>query len=287
MTIIPFPMPDLTGRTAVVTGANSGVGASVARMLAEHGAHVVYAVRDVQKGDRATAGASGSTEVRRLDLADLASIHDFAEAWTGPIDLLINNAGLSTKTLQRTKDGFELQFGTNHLGPFALTGLLLPHVTGRVVSLSSQAERAGRLNFEDLNWERTTYNGSRAYNASKLANLLFVGALQRHLDAAGSSVRAMAAHPGFVSTNIYAEYTSGIARLSVRLLAQDADHGALPVLYAALADIPGGSFAGPEHLAHMRGGAQLIRRSKQARDSQLADRLWDASVQLTHVEPTM
>ncbi len=185
--------------------------------------------------------------------------------------------------MQRTKDGFELQFGTNHLGPFALTNLLLPHVTGRVVTVSSQAERSGRLDFDDLNWEDTEYKGSRAYNNSKLANLLFTGALQRRLNASNSSVRANAAHPGFVATNIYTEYTSAIARLSLRLIAQDADHGALPVLYAAVADIPGDSFVGPEHLAHMRGGAELIKRSKRARDPELADKLWDVSEQLTKI----
>lgn len=284
MTSIPLPMPDLTGRTAVVTGANSGIGSAVAAALAERGARVVYAVRDLAKGRQAAANTPGSNEVRHLDLADLASIHSFANSWHGPIDLLVNNAGLSTKTLQRTKDGFELQFGTNHLGPFALTNLLLPHLTGRVVTLSSQAERSGRLDFADLNWEGTEYNGTRAYNNSKLANLLFTRALQRRLDAAGSRVRANAAHPGFVATNIYSEHTSAIAKLSVRLLAQDAERGALPVLYAAVADIPGGSFTGPKHLAHMRGGAELIKCSKQARDPGLADQLWVASAQLTHVK---
>lgn len=233
MILIPFPMPDLSGHTAIVTGANSGIGAAVAHVLGAHNAHVVYAVRDVAKGRQAAASAPGSNEVRRLDLADLASIRAFADNWTGSIDLLINNAGLSTKTLQRTKDGFEPQFGTNHLGPFALTNLLLPHITGRVVTLSSQAERSGRLDFDDLNWERTQYNGTRAYNNSKLANLLFTSALQRRLDASKSSVRANAAHPGFVATNIYTENTSTIAKLSIRLIAQDAEHGALPVLYAA------------------------------------------------------
>jgi NAD(P)-dependent dehydrogenase (short-subunit alcohol dehydrogenase family) len=283
MTFSFTDLPDLTGRTAVVTGANSGIGASVARELAGHGAHVVYAVRDEAKGRAAAAGATGSTEVRRLDLADLASIRAFAAGLDGPIDYLVNNAGLSTRTLQRTRDGFELQFGTNHLGPFALTNLLLPKVTRRVVSLASQAERAGRLDFDDLNWEHTAYKGSRAYNTSKLANLLFVAALQRRLDAAGSSVRAVAAHPGFVATNIYSENSGRLSRLLVRRLAQDADEGALPVLYAVVADVPGGSFVGPEHLAHMRGGAQLIKSSKRARDVELAERLWSVSEQLTAV----
>ena len=276
----------LTGKTAVVTGANSGIGAAVAKWLAGHGARVVFAVRNTEKGERAAAATAGITEVRRLDLADLASVRAFADGWDEPIDLLVNNAGVYTKTLQRTADGFELQFGTNHLGPFALTNLLLTRITGRVVTLSSQAERTARLRFDDLNWERTPYKGARAYANSKLANLLFTAQLQRQLVAAGSAVTATAAHPGFVSTGMY-DGSTGVAALAVRLLAQNADAGALPVLYAAMADIPGGSFAGPEHLAHMRGGAQLIKRSKTAQDAELAGRLWTASEQLTGVQFTV
>lgn len=271
---------NLTGRTAIVTGANSGIGAAVATKLGELGARVVLAVRDVGKGR--AAGIPG--EVRALDLADLASVRAFAADWNGPIDLLVNNAGVSTQRLQRTADGFELQFGTNHLGPYALTNLLLPHVTGRVVTLASQAERMAKLDLDDLNWERTPYRGSRAYGASKLANLLFTAGLQRRLDTAGSPVKAMAAHPGFVTTGIYAESTGFLARAALRLFAQDPAAGAEPVLYAALADLPGNSFTGPEHLAHMRGGAELINRSKTAEDPAVADRLWDASRGLTGVD---
>jgi NAD(P)-dependent dehydrogenase (short-subunit alcohol dehydrogenase family) len=287
--------PDLTDTTVIVTGASSGIGASLAETLAVRGAHVVLAVRDTDKGRHVAdhinsalkaVGGSGSCEVRRLDLADLASVRQFAEQWTAPLDLLINNAGLSTKTRQTTVDGFELQFGTNHLGHFALTVLLLAHLEarhGRVVTLASQAERAGRLDFDDLNWERRDYKGSRAYNASKLANLLFTAGLQRRLDEAGIPVRAMAAHPGFVRTAIYTESTSAAARLSLKLLAQDAGAGALPVLYAATADLPGNTFTGPERMAHMRGGAETIKRSKAARDVELADRLWQVSAELTGV----
>ena len=281
----------LSGRTAIVTGATSGIGTAVATELAARGAHVVLAVRDTAKGARTAAaiagtdakgaGAKGTTEVRRLDLADLASVRDFAAGWTGPIDLLINNAGVSTPDRRLSADGFELQFATNHLGPFALTTLLLPQITGRVVTVSSQAERTGRLDFDDLNWERTPYKQTRAYGNSKLANLLFTAELQRRLTASGSPVRAMAAHPGFVDTAMYDESTGTVARWAVRLLAQDAAAGALPVLYAALADLPGNTFTGPEHLAHMRGGAQVINRSKAARDAALASRLWDVSEQLT------
>ncbi|MER6529078.1 oxidoreductase [Streptomyces sp. NPDC001508] len=276
------PTPDLTGKTAIVTGANSGIGLATAQALAGYGAHVVFAVRDTVKGERAAA-TPGDTEVRRLDLADLASIRRFAADWRGPIHLLINNAGISAPELGRTADGFELQFGTNHLGPFALTNLLLPHITGRVVSLASQAERTGRIDLGDLNWEHTPYKQSRAYATSKLANVLFSAELQRRLSAAGSSVLAVAAHPGFVATPLYDRSTGPGTRLMLRLLAQGPDEGALPVLYAATGDVPGDSFTGPKHWMHMRGGAELIGRSKTAQDSELARRLWDASEKLTGV----
>lgn len=277
----------LSGTVAIVTGASSGVGAATAAALAGAGAHVVYAVRDVGKGlsepgrQAAEAARPGSTEVRRLDLAELASVRAFAQAWDGPIDLLVNNAGVSSSVRRTTRDGFELQMGTNHLGHFALTNLLLPHVRGRVVSLASQAERAARLDLTDLDGESSPYRPQRVYNATKLANLLFVSELQRRLSAARSPVLAMAAHPGFVASGMTGELTGAVARLAVRLLAQSPQDGALPVLYAATADLPGNSFTGPRHLVHMRGGAQLIARSKQARDPQLAAKLWDLSERLT------
>jgi NAD(P)-dependent dehydrogenase (short-subunit alcohol dehydrogenase family) len=272
----------LTGKVAIVTGASSGIGAATAAALAGRGAHVVYAVRDTDKGRDVAASGSGSTEVRRLDLADLSSVRAFAEGWDRPVDLLINNAGVSTTTRQLTRDGFELQMGTNHLGHFALTNLLLPHVRGRVVTLASQAERTARLDLDDLGSERGRYSGSRTYNSTKLANLLFTAELQRRLTAAGSPVLAMAAHPGFVASSMTADLSSALGRLAVRRLAQDPADGALPVLYAATADLPGDSFTGPEHLMHMRGGAQVISRSKKARDPELAARLWALSEQLTH-----
>jgi NAD(P)-dependent dehydrogenase (short-subunit alcohol dehydrogenase family) len=239
-------------------------------------------VRNQEKGERAARAMPGQVEVRPLDLASLESVRSFAAAWDEPVDLLINNAGVSVPDLQRTADGFEMQLGTNHLGPFALTNLLLPHLTGRVVSLSSQAERAGRINLDDLNQERTPYKEGRAYAASKLANLLFVAELQRRLTEVGSPVLALAAHPGLVDTSM----TQGGGRatkLLMRLLAQTPEQGALPVLYAATADLPGGAFTGPEHAVHMRGGAEQIGRSRRAKDPVLARRLWEASEQLTGI----
>jgi NAD(P)-dependent dehydrogenase (short-subunit alcohol dehydrogenase family) len=287
-------IPDLTGRTAIVTGASSGIGLETAKALTAHGARVILAVRDEAKGTKAadTLPAPGTTEVRLLDLASLGSVRAFARDWSGPIDLLINNAGVMIPPLSRTADGFELQFGTNHLGHFALTNLLLPNVTGRVVTVSSGAHRSGRIDFDDLNWERRRYRRWPAYGQSKLANLLFTAELQRRLTAAGSPVKAVAAHPGLVNTPIYQH--DGPRRLAdvawaplLRLAAQDADHGALPILFAAVADVPGDSFAGPRHLAHMRGGAELISRSAAARDPGLARRLWTVSEQLTGVRSAL
>ena len=277
-------VPKMTGRVVIVTGSNSGIGLATAKVLAERGAHVVLAVRDERKGKKAADTIRGATEVRKLDLASLESIRVFARGWKGPIDLLINNAGISSPSLARTEDGFELQFGTNHLGPFALTNLLLPNVIGRVVSLGSQAEQMARLNFDDLNWEKTPYKEFRSYANSKLANLLFTAELQRRLTAVGSRVIATVAHPGLVSSNIYDETTSSIMRLMVRYMAQSPEMGALPVLYAAVADIPGNSFVGPKDFMHMRGEPELIKSSKAVKDEELSGRLWKVSEEMTGVQ---
>jgi NAD(P)-dependent dehydrogenase (short-subunit alcohol dehydrogenase family) len=278
-------IPDMAGRTVIVTGANSGIGRAAARALAAAGARVVLAVRDVDKGQEAAASMAGETEVRRLDLASLASARDFAAAWEGDIDLLINNAGVMAPPLTRTADGFELQFGTNHLGHFALTNLLLGHVTGRVVTVSSTGHRFGRIDFDDLNWERKPYSRSRAYGQSKLANLLFTSELQRRLTAAGSPVLATAAHPGYAATNLqfHSQRRSLdlISAIGNRLLAQDEDGGALPTLYAAVAEIPGNSFAGPGGFIEQRGAPKLVGRSAAAKDTAVARRLWEVSEELT------
>jgi NAD(P)-dependent dehydrogenase (short-subunit alcohol dehydrogenase family) len=280
-------LPDLTGRRALVTGANSGIGRAAARALAGAGAQVVLAVRDTEKGRAAAATMPGATEVRKLDLASLASIRELAAGWDGELDLLINNAGVMIPPFSRTADGFELQFGTNHLGHFALTNLLLEAVTGRVVTVSSGAHRFGAIDFDDLNWERRSYKPWRAYGQSKLANLLFTAELQRRLTAAGSSVLATAAHPGYAATNL--QFQSGrrlfdlISAAGNRVIAQDEAAGALPTLYAATADIPGDSFAGPGGFMEQRGAPKLVGRSGAARDAQVARRLWDVSEQLTGV----
>jgi len=277
----------MTGRTVIVTGANSGIGRAAATALAAKGARVVLAVRDTDKGQAAAAQMPGATEVRRLDLASLASIREFAAGWDGTIDLLINNAGIMIPPLSQTTDGFELQFGTNHLGHFALTNLLLEYVTGRVVTVSSSAHRFGKIDFDDLRWERKPYRAWRAYGQSKLANLLFTSELQRKLTAAGSTVKATAAHPGYAATNLQFHSENRLMDafnvFGNRVLAQDEHGGALPTLYAAVADIPGDSFAGPAGFMEVRGGAKLVKRTDAAKDADVARRLWDVSEQLTGV----
>ena len=280
-------LPDLSGRRVIVTGANSGIGRATARALADAGASVVLAVRDLQRGRAAAAAIPEPTEVRELDLASIASIKSFAKAWSGPIDVLINNAGVMTPPLRRTADGFELQFGTNHLGHFALTNLLLERITGRVVTVSSTAHRWGRMDFDDLNWQRKPYNAWRAYAQSKLANLLFTAELQRRLSSVGSPVLAVAAHPGYAATNLQFHSDNRLLdRLSAignRLFAQDAAQGALPTLFAAVADIPGNSFVGPSGFMEQRGAPKLVGRARVAQDTAVAERLWSVSEQLTGV----
>ena len=275
----------MTGRSVIVTGANSGIGRAAARTLAASGARVVLAVRDVDKGRAAAASMPGKTEVRPLDLARLDSVRDFVAGWEGGVDVLINNAGVMVPPITRTADGFELQFGTNHLGHFALTNLLLECIGGRVVTVSSNGHRMGRIDFDDLNWERKPYRAWRAYGQSKLANLLFTAELQRRLTAVGSPVLATAAHPGYAATNL--QFHSGRRSLDLlsavgnHLLAQDENGGALPTLYAAVAEVPGNSFAGPGGFLEQRGAPKLVGRSGAARDPATAARLWEVSEQLT------
>ncbi|MGI8750229.1 MAG: oxidoreductase [Thermoleophilaceae bacterium] len=280
-------LSSLDGRTCVVTGANSGLGLVTARELARHGARVVMAVRDTTKGDQAAAGIAGPPEVRKLDLADLASIHAFAEGWGGDIDVLINNAGLMAVPESRTKDGFEMQIGTNHLGHFALTNLLLPRLTDRVVTLSSAAHRIGKVNLHDLNWEQNDYRRWGAYGQSKLANLLFTMELERRLAEAGSGVHAYAAHPGYAATNLQHRTANAVqnAIMAVgnKVMAQSDEMGALPTLYAATQNLPGGSYVGPDGFQEQRGHPTLVGRSGRASDAGDARKLWDLSEELTGV----
>jgi NAD(P)-dependent dehydrogenase (short-subunit alcohol dehydrogenase family) len=274
------------GRTVVVTGANSGIGLPTARELAEAGARVVLAVRDLAKGATAAESISGDCEVRQLDLADLASVRAFAESWQGELSVLINNAGVMRTPERRTADGFELQIGTNHLGHFALTNLLLPQVTGRVVTVASGAHRGGSISLDDLNWERRNYRPWSAYQQSKLANLLFTLELQRRLTAAGSAVRAVAVHPGYVATNLLfrseSRFADRMMKNSNRLFAQTDEAGARPTLFAATQDLPGASYVGPDGLSPWaRGYPALVGRTAAASDVEMAKRLWMVSEDLT------
>ncbi len=281
-------IPAQTGRTVVVTGATSGLGLATARALAGAGARVVLAVRDVDRGAAVAAELPGQVEVRPLDLADLDSVRSFAGEWDGPLDVLVNNAGIMMVPAGVTVDGFELQFGTNHLGHFALTNLLLPHVTDRVVTVASSAHRAGAIVLDDLNWQRRPYNPERAYGQSKLANLLFTLELQRRLAEAGSRVRAVAAHPGWSATNLQGRtgnaVKNGFMAVGNRLWGTSAEEGAQPTLFAATADIPGGSYVGPGAAFGMRGAPALVGRTVAASDPDMARKLWAASAELTGTE---
>lgn len=281
-------LPSQEGRVFIITGANSGIGLPTARALGKAGAHVVLAVRDVAKGETAAASVPGDREVRHLDLADLASVRAFAEAWQGDIDVLINNAGVMRTPERRTVDGFELQVGTNHLGHFAMTNLLLPQLTDRVVTVSSNAHRGGSISLDDLNWQRRRYQRWGAYQQSKLANLLFTLELERRLTAANSPIRALAAHPGYAATNLQFRSERGledrVMGLSNRLFAQSDEAGAWPTLFAASQDLPGGGYVGPDGLAEQRGHPTLVGRTSAASDVEMAKRLWALSEELTGVQ---
>ena len=280
-------LADQQGRRIVITGGNSGIGLVAARLLAGAGAQVIIAVRDQAKGEQAASEIGGDTQVRALDLADLNSVRAFAAETTEPIDVLINNAGVMATPLGRTAQGFETQFGVNHLGHFALTNLLLPMITDRVVSVASGAHRRGHIDLSDLNWDRRRYQRWAAYGQSKLANLLFILELERRLTAAGSPVRALAAHPGYAATNLQSHSGNPIMdrmmRLANRIVAQSQDMGALPTVYAASQDLPGGSYVGPDGRSELRGNPTLVGRSAEASDPKLAAALWTASEELTGV----
>jgi NAD(P)-dependent dehydrogenase (short-subunit alcohol dehydrogenase family) len=276
-------MPALTGHTVMITGASSGIGLSAARELGRAGARVVLAVRNPVKGRQAAREIPGSSEVVELDVADLGSIRALAGSWSESISVLVNNAGVMQLPLTRSPDGFEMQAATNFLGPFALTNLLLPHVTGRVVTLSSQLHRRGHLRPDDLNWQQRRYNPTAAYCDSKLCATMFALELGRRLTAAGSPVRSGLAHPGIATTNLVAHIGGfqGMVNRLMRFMVNDADTGALSTLYAATQDIPGGSYVGPDGLGAIKGYPKAGRASAKAADPEAASRLWAAAAELT------
>ena len=287
-------IPDQTGRVAVVTGANSGLGLSTARELARAGAHVVLACRNLEKGEAAKREVGAGAELEKLDLASLDSVREFAERFRGAhdgLDLLINNAGLMAPPRGVTADGFEMQFGTNVLGHFALTGRLLGAMEGRpdarIVTLSSNAHKLGRINFDDLQSERR-YNRWHAYNQSKLGDLMLALELDRRLRAAGSTVRSLAAHPGYSATNLQSAAPPAVDRaimaVTNRLVAQSGDMGALPALYAATyPGLEGGTYVGPDGFLEQRGHPKPVSPTRAARNEEDARRLWDVCEELTGV----
>jgi NAD(P)-dependent dehydrogenase (short-subunit alcohol dehydrogenase family) len=279
-------IPDQSGRTVIVTGANSGLGENAARELAAHGATVILACRNTDKGKAAAARMRGDVRVHKLDLANLQSVRSFA-GHSGPVDVLINNAGVMATPHRTTADGFELQFGTNFLGHFALTGLLLPKVGDRVVTLSSQAHRIGRIDLADLNWTRRRYRRWAAYGQSKLADLMFAFELQRRLANTGSPVRSVAAHPGYAATELQSHTDTFQDRVMGWLnpvIAQSGAMGALPELYAAtMPDVVGGAYYGPDRLHEMRGHPKRVGSSAASRDQAMAVQLWAKAESLTGV----
>ena len=274
-------LPSFAGRTVIVTGANSGLGEVTARELARVGAQVILAVRNSGKGEAAAREMTGDIEVRQLDLQDLASVRQFADG-VDSVDVLVNNAGIMAVPHAVTADGFESQIGTNHLGHFALTNLLLPKVTERVVTVSSLAHWMGYISLRDLNWTARPYSAWLAYGQSKLANLLFTSELQRRLEAARSPLRAVAAHPGYSRTNLQGQSGQkiGDALMAVgNRLASDADFGARQTLFAISQDVPGDSFIGPAF--GMFGRTRASGRSPLAKRHATAGALWELSEQLT------
>ena len=294
-------IPSLTGRRVIVTGANSGIGFETAKVLTAKGATVTLAVRDPKKGEHAAAAMGPLATPMQLDLTSLDSVRKFAAEWSEQnpegLDLLINNAGIMAIPRTITTDGFEAQLATNHLGHFALTGLLIPALVAvpnsRVVTVSSLAHKMVRgMNFDDLMGERK-YRSWNAYGQSKLANLLFTAELQRKLTRDGYSTIAVAAHPGFTSTNLQgtAAKMKGnalefqITEFVSRRVGQSPEMGVLPTLFAATAPgLPGDSYVGPKDLKQSRGYPVLVDRSAAAQNMAEAARLWEVSTELTGVE---
>ncbi len=272
---------DLRGKTFVITGANSGLGAVTARAVADAGGQVIMACRDVDKAAAVASDIGKLARVRRLDLGDLASVREFA-ASVGEFDTLVNNAGVMAVPERRTVDGFEYQIGINHLGHFALTGLLIERIRGRVVTMSSGLHVIGSIDLSDLNWEARRYRRMRAYGASKLANLLFAYELQRRLTLAGSPVLSLAAHPGYAATNLQGHSESFLDPIMkiTKGFAQSAQMGALSEIYAATGPVEPGGYYGPKRL---RGYPRRVESNANSHDPDLAAQLWELSEKLTGV----
>jgi NAD(P)-dependent dehydrogenase (short-subunit alcohol dehydrogenase family) len=275
-------LPDMTGKTVLVTGASSGLGLIAAREFGRAGACVVAGVRNVDKGIEAISGMSGKFEVRHLDVSDLDSVRQFAQSWISGLDVLVNNAGVMDIPLARTPQGFDVQTATNYFGPFVLTNLLLPRISDRVVSVTSQLHRQGKVQLDDLAWRSRKYNRMKAYYDSKLEMVLFSRELQRRLTASESPVRSVLAHPGIASTSPAARSSSNfINRLG--FLINNPERGALPTLYAATQDVPGNAYVGPDGPFSIRGYPKVRKQSSAGLDETTARNLWRATAALTGV----
>jgi NAD(P)-dependent dehydrogenase (short-subunit alcohol dehydrogenase family) len=290
-------IPDQSGKIVIVTGANSGIGYEAARALALKGATVIMACRSLEKGETAASQIrsqkpKGQVILKQLDLADLGSVRKFAEAFFAEyqqLDILINNAGVMATPYRKTADDFEMQFGTNHLSHFLLTGLLIDLLRktpqSRVVTVSSYAHMIGRINFKDINSEKR-YQKWAAYGQSKLANLLFAYELQRKLTQNGSSTLSIGVHPGWSATNL--QHNSGFFNFLNPFLGQSQEMGALPTLYAATSpETQGGEYIGPDGFLGQRGYPHIARSSGRSHDLKTAQRLWEVSEKLTGIRFTL
>lgn len=288
-------IPDQKGRVAIVTGSSSGIGLETARVLADKNATVIIAVRNQEKGKAAAKKITGENqnadiEIMALDLADLASIRNFADTFKNKyprLDLLINNAGVMIPPYAKTTDGFELQFGTNYLGHFALTGLLINRLKktsgSRVVNVSSMAHKMGKIDFNDLNWEKRKYKKWQAYGDSKIASLYFTYALQQRLGNGTADVIVAAAHPGWTATEL--QRHTGLVSALNNVFAQRIEMGALPTLYAATVEnIKGADFVGPGGFLEMRGYPKKVESNSLSHDQDIAEKLWQISETLTGVK---
>ena len=288
-------IPDQKGRIAIVTGSSSGIGYETARVLAEKNAAVIIAVRNLQKGNAAVekikiSHPNANVKVMELDLASLDSVRRFVIKFKGDhfrLDLLINNAGVMMPPYSKTTDGFELQFGTNHLGHFALTGLLIDLITktpdSRIVNVSSGAHNYGNLNFSDLNWENRPYKKMKSYGDSKIANIYFTYELQRRLNDTGSNTLVAASHPGWTATELQRHV--GILGFLNHFFSQDITMGALPTLYAAVcADVKGSDYYGPSGWREMKGYPKKVESNKLSHDKEFASKLWEVSEELTGIK---
>lgn len=288
-------IPNQTGKIVIITGSSSGVGYEAARVLTDKGATVVIAVRSLEKGNAAAdkilvQNKGADVKVLKLDLGDLASVREFAEEFKKNytrLDLLINNAGVMVPPFSKTKDGFELQFGTNHLGHFALTAHLLDVLTNtvraRIVNVSSSAHRFGKLNFDDLAWDKRSYSARRAYSDSKLANLYFTFELDRKLKENKLDLLTTAAHPGLTTTELSRH--GGLTHYITRLFGQEVSMGALPVLRAATEkELKGGEFYSPDDFLELGGYPVKVEPSKLSKDEKIANKLWAVSEKLIGVK---